>query len=122
MSIPTNLVDFEALCRVHGATAIDKFQATINAGAAFRVNNISAASGDCGSDGCRCSPGLWITAFDGDRGVSAHWGDPYDDDGMLTNNTDHRSYGRGQDVEIDHNHIKQWKSCLADLKPILPDL
>jgi hypothetical protein len=35
---------------------------------------MSADSGGCGSPGCRCSPGLWISASQGNEGAVAHFG------------------------------------------------
>ena len=34
----------------------------------------SADSGGCGSSGCRCSPGLWVSAQEGDKISIAHFG------------------------------------------------
>ena len=34
----------------------------------------SSKDGDCGLPGCRCSPGLWVTARQGDKTLVAHFG------------------------------------------------
>jgi hypothetical protein len=36
---------------------------------------MSASSGGCGSPGCQCSPGLWISASQGNEGAVAHFRD-----------------------------------------------
>lgn len=34
----------------------------------------SAPYGGCGSRGCRCSPGIWVSAVEGNQGFVAHFG------------------------------------------------
>jgi hypothetical protein len=59
---------------------------------------MSADSGGCGSSGCQCSPGLWISASQGNEIAVAHFG--YGPFGRGTNGfftrRDHRNWLRFQ--------------------------
>lgn len=60
---------------------------------------VSPYQGGCGSDGCRCSPGLWISGFEGTKHAVAHFGSDYE---------------RGGEGFFDEGDHQRWKA-LRDL-------
>lgn len=62
----------------------------------------SAVSGGCGSSGCQCSPGLWVSASQGNGGAVAHFGEG--------------PFGRGTDSFFTRRDYRSWLSFQRLLK------
>lgn len=98
MSAIASLSAFKAEARRLGATLTEHDNAAFgDKPSAFRVWE-SAPSGGCGLRGCRCSPGLWVSAAEGTVVVSAHFG------------MDTERGGDGLSGEVDFDH---WRSLKA---------
>jgi len=63
---------------------------------------VSPSNGGCGSTGCRCSPGLWISVSEGARGVTAHFGADFE---------------RGGEGTFDDRDIDAWRKLRAAIEP-----
>jgi hypothetical protein len=110
---PSSVADlktFEKLARRLGAAATAKFNPPGPGSPTFQAW-ASDPMGGCGSPGCRCSPGLWVSATQGAEGLRANFGTDLDHD---PKNPKSVPFERGHDVvwgETDHDAWRRFKQA-----------
>ena len=97
MSAIRTLSAFKAEARRLGATLTESDNAAYDKPSPFYVWH-SADNGGCGSSGCRCSPGLWVSAKEGAVVVVAHFG---------------RDTERGGEGYFEERDYDNWRSLKA---------
>lgn len=104
------LEDFEALAKKHGATVLtDTMERAEGNGISYWA---SSDKGDCGSQGCRCSPGLWINAQSGTTVKRAYWGTDSDYDPNSSDPWSKDQFGRGHEVEWGRAEYAGWSAAM----------
>lgn len=69
---PESIEEFISLAKQHGATVKTHEERDKDYGE-FNVGSTSEYSGGCGLPNCRCSPGLWVNATEGNDFVIVSW-------------------------------------------------